>query len=372
MRTPLSKRIFYIILLFPFFSLHARFKSYTEVPVLLHLYEVNQNDTNGFNLVTELPKLIYRKINEQKITLWDSPKKQIAISASALKSIESNNNTSFANVESLFIHEVWTSSRTKTEFYVVGFSFLAETEKGRIAFGYIDAVEAFQILFSNYIPTNVNGPAELSFINALYSKRYDFSLIQFGNTDLTKNLSLPQQIKKEAFYSRKKVIGLQPLPQTKMLSYALEKNLENPEDPASLLLLSIENFLNESKEVFFEIGGSRYYNFLKYKNEVSVTRIEITEVWKKTGNKIIYEPRYVQLYVNNKPMNLLTFDEIMKWHLLIKFKSLEDILIEKNYLFTIFKLNNTMIPITEAQFYYKALKNYRWTQVSNYVKYSKD
>ncbi len=366
------KTSLYTVIFFSCFGLQARFKSYTEVPVLIHLYAANQNDTNGFNLVTELPKLIYRKINEGTLTLWDSPKKQVAISAAALKNIEVNNQTSFAYVESLFINEVWTSSRTKTEFYIVGFSFLAETENGRISFGFVDAMEAFPCLSQNNIPTNVNGPAELSFINALYSKKYDFSVIQFGNTDFSKNVTLAQKIKKEAFYSKKKIGGLQILPKTKMLSYVLEKNLENPNDPGAAVLLSIENFLNESKEVFFEIGGSKYYNFEKYKSEVSITRIEITEVWEKKGNSIFYSPRFVQLYANNKPLNLLSFDDIMKWHLLIKFKSLEDILTEKNYLFSIFKCNNTMIQPNEAPLYYKALMEYQWTQVSNYVKFSKN
>jgi len=368
----LLKKSFHILIFLSCFQLQARFKSYTEIPVLIHLYGSNQSDTNGFNLVYELPRLIYKKINEGSLTLWDSPKKQIAISASALKNIEVNNNTSFANVESLFINEVWTSSRRRTEFYIVGFSFLAETDKGRISFGYVDALEAFPFLSQNLISTNVNGPAELSFINALYSKKFDFSVIQFGNTDFSKNMGLAQTIKKEAFYSKKKIIGLYTLPKTKMVSYVLEKNLQDPNDPAAAVLLSIENFLNESKEVFFEIGGSKYYNFEKYKSEVSITRIEITEVWEKRGNLIFYYPRYVQLYANNKPLNLLSFDEIMKWKLLIKFKSLEDILTEKNYLFTIFKLNNTMIPANEATFYYKALKDYQWTQVSNYVKFSRN
>lgn len=366
------KHFLYIIALFVSFNAQARFKAYTEMPVLIHLYAANQNDTNGFNLVTELPRLIYKKINDGSLTLWDSPKKQVAISPSALRNIETSNNTSFANVESLFINEVWTSSRRKTEFYVVGFSFLAETANGRISFGYVDASEAFPHLVNNFISTNVDGPAELNYMDALYSKRYDFSVIQFGNTDFTKNMALAQTIKKEAFFSKKKIIGLRKLPTTKMLSYVIEKNLQLADDPATAMLASIEGFLNENREIFFEIGGSKYYNFETYKSEITITRIEITEIWEKRGNTIIYYPRKIQLYANNKPLNPLTFEDIMKWQLLIKFKSLEDILTEKNYLFTIFKCNNTMIPADEAELYLKALRDYHWTQVSNYIKFSKN
>ena len=345
---------------------------YTEVPALIHLYAANQSDTNGFNLVDELPKLLYKNILEGKLTLWDSPKKQVAISPNALKNIENSNNATFSNVESLFINELWTSNRRKTEFFIAGFSFLAETDKGRVSFGYVDAKEAILILANNFILTNVNGPAELSFINALYSRKYDFALIQFGNTDFSKNIALAQKIKNDAFYSKKKVNGLYLLPTSKLLSYVIEKNVADKNDAGSALIKGLENFLNSNKEIFFEIGGNKYYDFHTYKNELSITRIEIVEEWQKKGNTFSYVPKNIKIYINNKPLNTLSFEDIEKWNLLIQFKSIDDILAEKKYIFSIFKFNNTFIPSDESALYLKALKEYKWTQVSNYIKYSRN
>ncbi len=368
----LYKIIFYISFLFLANIIEAKRKAYTEVPALIHLYAANQNDTNGFNLVQDLPALIYKNILSGKLTLWDSPKKQVAISPNALQNIENSNSALFSNLESLFINELWTSTRRKTEFYVAGFSFLAETDKGRVSFGYVDAAEAYSILATNYITTNVNGPAELNYINALYSRKYDFALIQFGNTNFSKNIALAQKIKNDAFYSKKKVSGLYQLPTSKMLSYVIDKNVSEKNDAGIVLIKGLENFLNTNKEIFFEIGGSKYYDYQTFKNELSITRIEIIEEWRKNGNVYSYLPKSIKIFTNNKPLNTLTFEEIEKWNLLIQFKSIDDIVAEKNYLFSIFKFNNTLIPPDESALYLKALKEYKWTQVSNYVKYSRN
>ncbi len=353
------------------YSLEARFKSYTEVPVLIHLNINQQNDSNGFNLVKDLPSLFYKEIIEGRLILWDSPKKEIAISGNALKGIEQNNKLSFSQVENLFINELWTSSRRKTEFVIIGFSFLSQNEKGKVSFGFIDAREAFNLLYNNYIQTNSNGSASLNFINALYSRKYDYSLIQFGSIDFSKNISLSLRIKEQAFNKKKKIANLYVIPQTKKLTYLLEKNLQNPNDPSILIMNTFETFLNQNKEIFFDIGGSKYYDYHTFKSEISITRVEIVEVWEKKGNQINYIPKSVKLYANNKELNSISIEQIESWQLLFKFKSLRDLLIEKQYLFSLLKCNNELIAPTESNLYIKALKEYKWTQVSNYVKYSR-
>jgi hypothetical protein len=158
-RTRLYKRFLHIaFILLSSTSLYAgKIRTYTEVPALIHLVKNEQEDTNGFNLVEYLPQLIYQKINEGKVTLWDSPKKQLSISSSALKNIENNNNVSFARTQHLFINELWTSSRRRTEFVIVGFSFLSESAKGKVSFGYVDIQDVLGLLSTELIPCNVNG-----------------------------------------------------------------------------------------------------------------------------------------------------------------------------------------------------------------------
>lgn len=365
------KRILYIACLCIGFSAEAK-KLYTEVPALVHLSRSEQEDTNGFNLVEHLPALIYKGINEGKLTLWDSPKKQIAISPEALKNIESSNSVSFAKTNNLFINELWTGTRRKTEFVIIGFSFLSESAKGKISFGFIDVVEALPLLTRNYIPCNVNGPAALNYIDALYSRRYQFNLLQFGIRDFTVNPASSIAIKKDAFYSKKKVAGLYKIPQSKMVTYVIEKNVSETNDPGTDCLNSIEQFLNQNKEVLFNIGGDKYFDFHNRLFDMTITRIEITEVWEKKGNQIVYTPHSVRLFANNKPLNTLRFDEVAAWQLLIRFKTLEDVLLEKAFGFSIYKINKDLIPYSESALYLKALREYKWSQVSNYVKYSRN
>lgn len=366
------KRILYIVLLLLSAEKLQAAKLYTEVPALIHLAKSEQEDTNGFNLVEYLPNLIYKKINEGKITLWDSPKKQIAISPEALKNIESSNNVSFARTQNLFLNELWTSSRRKTEFVIVGLSFLSESAKGKISFGYIDLQEALPFLSTEFIPCNVNGPAQLTYINALYSRRYNFNLLQFGVRDFTVNPASSFSIKKDAFYSKKKVQGIYKFPVTKMVTYVIEKNVSEVNDPGTDCLKSVEKYLNDNKEVLFNIGGDKYFDYQKNLFDVTITRIEVTEIWEKKGNVISYKPYQIRIFANNKPLNNISFEEIAKWQLLINFKTLEDVLIEKTFQYSIYKINRDLIAYTEAALYLKALRDYKWTQVSNYVKYSKD
>lgn len=347
-------------------------KTYTEVPVLIHLSRAEQEDTNGFNLVEHLPSLVYKHILAGDIKLWDSPKKQIAISPEALKNIEESNNVSFVRTQNLFINELWTSSRRRTEFVIVGISFLSESQKGKVSFGYVDLVEVLPIFGRELIPTNVNGPAMLTYVDALYSRRYIFNVMQFGTKDFSVNPSASFEVKKDAFYSRKKVMGIYKIPATKMITYVIEKNIAEINDPGTDCMHSIEKYLNENKEVLFNIGGDKYFDYHRKNLEITVTRIEITEIWEKKGNQIVYKPYQVRIFANNKPLNTIPFEEVARWQLLINFKTLEDILMEKSFQFSIYKINRDLIAYTESNLYLKALREYKWTQVSNYVKYSRN
>lgn len=342
------------------------------MPALIHLNKLEQEDTNGFNLVEYLPSLIYKSIHEGSLKLWDSPKKQIVISPEALKDIERSNGVSFQRAEHLFINELWTGTRRKTEFVIIGFSFLAESSKGKISFGYVDITEAMQILGSNFIPCNVNGPAQLTYLDALYSRRYQFNLLQFGSKDFTVEPSQSITIKRDAFYSKKKVNGLFKIPNTKMVTYVMDKNVGLEGDPGTATIIAIEKYLNENKEVLFNIGGNKYFDYQNRLFDVTITRIEIAEIWTKKGTSITYSPFQIIIYANNKPLNVLTFEDIAKWQLLINFKTLEDILMEKSFQYTLYKINKDLIYSGDSQIYLKALREYKWSQVSNYVKYSRN
>lgn len=349
-------------------------KPYTEVPALIHLNKEEQEDSNGFNLVEFLPEFMYRQIQSGKVILWDSPKKQIEISFAALSDIEKSNNVSFAKTRNLFINELWSGTRRRTEFVIIGFSFLSESAKGKISFGYVDMKDVIQLLANNNIPCNVNGPAQLTYLNALYSRRYQFNLVQFGNKDFSVRPELSIRIRNEAFYSKKKVQGISKMPLTKMVTYTIEKNPGQPNDIGTACFQTIENYLNENKEVLFNLGGSQYFDFHNRLLNIAITRIEVTEVWTRKGKNITFSPYQITIYANNKPLNTISIAELDQWNLLIGFKTLEDIFIEKSFQYNLYKLNKDLIHISESGYYIKALLDYKWswTQVSKVVQHSRN
>ncbi len=363
----------YFIFLVLIVALQAEAKKlYTEVPVLTHLPKSEQNDTFGFNLVEHLPKLIYNQLKNSKIKLWDSPKKQIEISFSAVQKIESDNSVSFSRVENLFINELWTSSLRKTSFVIMGFSFLAESPKGKISFGYVDLSECFGILSQSIIPTNVNGCNQLNYIDALYSRRYFFNLLQFGPNDFSGSPQASFKIKNDAFYSKKKVQDVVKLKNKKEVTYTLEKNPGQENDPATNIFNTIETYINKNKSIIFKHGGDKHYKNNSLLSDFTITRIEILEIWEKKGNLIVYKPSKIKIYINNKALDFIDLEEFNQWKLLFNFKNIEDVLIEKQFSFIIYKINAELIPYEESSLFLRALKEYKWSQVSNFVKYTKE
>ena len=346
---------------------------YTEVPTLIHLATSEQEDTFGFNLVESLPPFLYDQINKGKVKLWDSPKKQVQITAEALKSIESSNQIGFSKQQHLFFNELWTSNLSKTQFVIMGISFLTDSKNGKISLGYIDIEEAMQCLNQNYVPCNVNGPAQITYLEAIYSRRYQFNLLQFGKQDFTQNPVQSFRIKKDAFFSKKSVEGVYKPLTDKLITYVIEPNDIDSNDAGTVCINAIETYLNDNKEILFNLGGNQYFDYKNRLLDVRITRIEVTEIWTQlAGKKTATKVKHIRLFANNKPLNNIAFTEISKWQLLMNFKTLEDILHEKTFKYHLYKINQDLIPYNESDIYIKALKDYYWTQVSNYVKYSRD
>lgn len=346
----------------------GRAMAYSEVPALIHLNIEKQSDTFGFNLVAEIPSFIYKNIIDGKITLWDSPKKQIKITPQALQSIELQSNTKFYSSENLFMNELWSSSNKKTLFAIIGFSFLNENEKGKISYGYVDFSEAFAVLASSKIRCNVNGPAELTYVEALFSRRYHYNLVQFGNKNFNNNPEESIKIKQKA--QNKKISGQFFFPKTKEISYIIDIESDNKKSPGNIFIKGFEDFLNKNREEFFNLGGNKYYDYQTYKSELVVTRVEVTEVWTKTNKGIEYSVKHIQLFVNNKPLNPISLEQLHAYELLFYFKSPEDYCKEKQFSFHLSKVNGIYISETDAPKFMRAINEYSWTQVSRFVKFA--
>jgi hypothetical protein len=271
----------------------------------------------------------------------------------------------------LFVNELWSSSRRKTSFVIIGLSFMAEGNKGKVSLGYIDAFEAINLLHSNYVRSNVNGPARINLINALYSRRYTYSLVQFGKNNFRKDPLQNERVINKAFNSGKIIQHLFVVPNTKEVYYDVIPRTLQSGDPGQAIFEVFEKFLNENREVFFNKGGHKYFDFKTYKSELAVTRVEIYEIWEKVNGRITYNPHSIKLFVNNKELDPIRMDEVKTYNLLFNFRSLTDALKEKNFEFQLTRINGTFVATSEADDYKRGLMSFHWSQISYYIKYFK-
>ena len=362
------------ILPYRFFLLVAFFHagglwSYTNKPVLVNLNINRQSDSMGFNMVYELQNICYPLILSGKVKLWDSPKKTVRISAAALQAIEQSSDTRFNKTANVFLHEVWSSSRRKTSFTIIGLSFINDGKKGKVSYGYIDLKESWPVLSATMLECNVNGPANISLTQALYSRNYNFNVVQFGRETFTEKPEKAIVIRDKAFYHQKTIEGLMEMPQTKDIKYHIVPNVDDTDALGNTVFRNIQFFLNDNKDVLFNLGADKYYDYKSLSNDVILTSIEVHEQWTKTTSGIQVEIKEITLYINDKPLNTISLKTLLEWQLMCQFKTLDDVLLEKQFDYTLIKINNTLIPEWDSHKYLKALSVYSWSQVSRYVQF---
>lgn len=343
--------------------------AYTDKPVLVNLNVTRQSDTMGFNIVYELQNKFYDLILEGNVKLWDSPRKSVQISPSSLQSLESSSGTRFNKTQNVFLHEFWTSSRRKTTFTIVGISFMNDGKKGKVSYGYVDLSECWNQVSNLLLECNVNGPDKITLAEALYSRNYNFNIVQFGAKTFVKDPDNAVKIRDKAFFGKKQVEGIFRIPVTKDITYYIEPDPNDPVEVGSTLYTNIQNYLNKNREVLFNIGGDKYFDYKTFRSEVAVTRIELRETWEKKSGYIDYRVQTVTIFVNNKPLDPVSLDVVLSWGLLFNFKTAEDVFREKKFRYILTKMNNTFISETDSPKFIKALDKYSWSQVSRYVKF---
>ena len=159
------------------------------------------------------------------------------------------------------------------------------------------------------------------------------------------------------------------IPKTKDITYVMEPDMNDVMEIGHVFFTNIQDYLNNNKEVLFNIGGDKYFDYKTFRSELAVTRIEINEVWNKKENYVDYTVKNVVIYVNNKKLDPISLEVVLGWDMLYNFKTAEDVLKEKKFKFTLIKLNNTFVPEEDSPKFLKSLEKYSWTQVSRYVKF---
>lgn len=343
---------------------HTSF-AYRDVPVLTHLGMDEQKDTFGFNLVKEIPRLIYNLLESKKVTLWDSPQKNLKITFDNLKNIERSSKTSFTETRDLFMNEVWSSNRKRTTFTILGFSFISKNDKNQsVSYGFVDMEDVYLSMADSIIPCNANGSWDINYLEALYSRNYHFNVVQFGKDDFKDNLLKAIIIRDKAFSPKKKIVNKIKLPTQKKLVYEVLKS-----DRSKFFYRDIENFFETYPEFFFNHGGDKVFDPLQHEFTFSINKIEIIEAWDKIDGLKVETPLKVVIYFNNVSLPPIDVDDFTKYGLRVDYRDLATVLKTKGFEYLLKKINHQEIQPAQSGKYIRAFENYFWTQITEYVKY---
>lgn len=367
------------IIFFSFFLLSKNLSA-EKFNVMLHLKKGLQTDTLGLNLIEHLLPLAYTQIMNGNATLWDSPQKQTQINAQTLQRIENSSQTSFIFSNDLFILEQWNVSNKKIKITSLGFFFINNKIKGeQISYGYVELKDIKNILISTPIPTNANGFNNFTFWQAIINRKFEYNIVQFGNTTV-QNFEQSDKIKKNIFTSKKYVISdtdYKPFNTEKLINYSIKMSYDTTSSNIDLannsnyLLQTINAYLHENLEEFFNLGGYNIASHLDKEIVFIVTGVDIEETWKKENDgSIKYLSDNFVIWLNETlPLKSLDLTEIAKWELSVNQKSLSDYIKEKSFLYTINKINTQEISNEQADAFKQALQKYNWSRLSEYVKY---
>jgi hypothetical protein len=343
-----------------------------QIPVILRVVSADQHDTLGYNIVENIASEVYSLLMNQQVKLWDGPEKEIHINAASLKQIEKSSNTSFLKQEVIFIYENWEKTKSGVNTQTVGFRFAGKNEKGEeVSYGFVDYADVRNHFMKTRLKVNANGNYETSFSYALLKKNFVFNLVQFGSRTITAGGVSREIISEFLGKSSFNPTLSQQESSEKKIDYVVEfsKSAQSSKAIAgNQLLATIETFLQNNEEVFFNLGGDRIINHIK-KGKLKVTRVEVTEFWKNFRGQLSSETKYITIFVNDSALQRLDFNDFMMLGIQSDDKSMYETFREKEFAFTIRSINDAAIPRKDAHLYLKALETYDWSKLTEFVKY---
>lgn len=352
------------------FLLSGLTSSSSVSPVLLFLSRQDQSDTLGYNLVRELPALVYREITAGRVTLWDSPEKQIRILPASLKKLEENSGEVFSDTRQLFIYELWDLDKKKGELKTIGFYFSNRTVQGEdVSYGFVEYHTLDSLFRVTYIPTNANGNCEMTFFDVLQSRYYSYNIVQIGTKKVT-NVNEAIALKQEA----RSFIADRILPPSyncKDVLYRITSGdtLHGESGRRSdRIIQGMEKYFNENMELYYNAGGDRLTNFIEA-DIIRLNELEVEERWIKRDEIIEYELISLRIPVRDELPLTWPKSDLQMPDLLIDFNSVPDLLNEKEFYFRIVKINDQHLSVSQSDAYLKGLRTWKWNQLTEFVRY---
>lgn len=337
--------------------------NYDSTPVLIHLASEKQIDSIGFNLVSEIPKLLYPRLLTGDLPIWENSKKDFRINKERFLALEQTARLPFVNSEDLFIHEFWRMYKRNFDFAVAGFSFIGKTKSGReVNYGFIDAKDVVDLLQTNNIPTNANGPATLSYWDALHTMDFRFNLVQFGNEnfkeDAMQSVRLQYQaIEDPSFYREFTDFVIDKEIEYEIVKPGITSNASN-----KVLFEAFTKVINNNKQTILNAGGAEHFSHL-IGVPWKINSILVTENWSKYKNIPLQELKAMQFFIEGRPI-ILSKEQLDELGFQINLQGVEEILSEKSFDFVLQRINSQELRAADSEKYYNALLTNSWSKLN--------
>lgn len=338
-------------------------KNYEVTPVLLHVDATAQADSIGFNLVTSIAELVYPKILTGELPLWEDSKRQKILDPQLLISSEKTAKKPFVNGSDLFLHEYWQLFKRNFDFSVEGFSFVGQDKNGKnINYGYIHGPDLIQLLRLEKIPTNANGPASLTFWNALHSYTFNFTLVQFGTDNFSRNPRLSTALQYQAVYDQRIFREFYTPNNTKRIAYRVLPPDINSNTENKAFYKIIEHYINDNKHTILNAGGDAHFSHILRKPWL-VANLVVHENWGKYKNIPIQTIEGIELFIDKHTV-YLGINQLREMNIQINLQGLEEYLSEKRFDFLVETINDQEIPAQKSEKLYNALLNNTWNKIT--------
>ena len=337
-------------------------KNYDVTPVLLHVRSTKQTDSIGFNIVQGIAELLYPRIMTGDIPLWGHSSKEFVLGPTQISKMEKRALSPFVSGTDIFIHEYWKLFKRNFDFSVQGISFTSMGKDGKIIdYGYIDGPDIISLLKSEQIPTNANGPAELTYWDALHSNTFGFNLVQFGANNFRNDPRMSPALKYQALYDKRVFRKFYQLESTKRIIYRvlpprINSNVEN-----AAFYNSIEKYVNANKQTILNAGGDAYFSHIFLKHWI-IDNITVKESWSKYKNIPRQNLDELILFIDNHAI-ALSSKQLREMDVLVNLQGLEEYLSEKRFDFLLEQINNQEIQPQESEILYEALLHKPWNKI---------
>lgn len=343
-----------------------------DIPVILRVKREGQPDSLGTNIVEQLTSAVYENILNGTVKLWDSRQKEIQITGTTLRELEKSSHTSFLDQQYIFIYEMWTKEKDELNAKTAGFQFFNKDSRGEdVAYGYVEYADVREMFLTVPVKANADGNYGESLATYIINKKYEYSIVQFGEKVLS-SVGESNDLKKNYISQYKFNAGLyEESTPIKFVSFIVDNKLRD--DSLHMLytrvfINTLENYLTENKEEFYNLGGDRVQSYINNKGKVKISKIEITEFRRKMNSITVYDPRSITIFIGDSSLNTVSFTDFIKFDLQVGTKNLSDMIIEKPFTYIITQINDQIIPRKESYLYYKAFKNSPWNRLMEWVR----